>query len=81
MPREGKYPTGSEHPQAKLNERVVQFIRASDETIGLLARRFNVPKIAPSLTDEPLYQIDHQKQDHRPQGRRDNSADNASAQG
>ena len=33
------------------------------------------------LTDEPLYQIDHQKQDHRPQGRRDNRADNASAQG
>ncbi len=34
-----------------------------------------------SLTDEFLYQIGRQKQDHRAQCRRDNSADNASAQG
>jgi hypothetical protein len=34
-----------------------------------------------SLTDEFLYQIGRQKQDHRAQRRRDNSADNASAQG
>ena len=34
-----------------------------------------------SLTDEFLYQISRQKQDHRAQRRRDNSADNASAQG
>jgi len=33
-----------------------------------------------SLTYEPLYQIGHQKQDHRAQRRCDNSADNASAQ-
>jgi DNA-binding GntR family transcriptional regulator len=40
--REGKYPRGSEHPQAKLNERIVKFIRESGDTIGELARRFGV---------------------------------------
>ena len=33
-----------------------------------------------SLADEPLYQINHQKQDYRAQRRCDNSTDNASAQ-
>jgi hypothetical protein len=38
------YRVGSQHPLAKLSEDAVRLIRASGDTIGELARRFNVCK-------------------------------------
>jgi hypothetical protein len=44
MARGSGYVKGSAHPKAKLSESIVKFARASSETIGSLARRFNVCK-------------------------------------
>jgi hypothetical protein len=38
------YCRGSSHPLAKLNERIVAFVRRSDRPTGALARRFRVCK-------------------------------------
>jgi hypothetical protein len=44
MARGDGYRVGSSHPLAKLNERIVAFIRKSDRPTGALARRFRVCK-------------------------------------
>jgi transposase-like protein len=38
------YARGEKHPQAKLTEEAVRFIRASGDTIGALARKFSISK-------------------------------------
>jgi transposase-like protein len=44
MARGDGYAKGERHPQAKLCAEAIRFIRASGDTIGELARRFNVCK-------------------------------------
>jgi hypothetical protein len=38
------YAKGSRHPKAKLNEAIVAYARSCNDTVGELARRFNVCK-------------------------------------
>jgi transposase-like protein len=44
MARGDGYVYGTKHPNAKLSDAVVAFVRSSGDTIGALARRFGVTK-------------------------------------